>query len=477
MRTLHYSLYMTAHFYKRSRAALATVMVMTVTLGTASAQTTVTPPKNKYSPADDVKLGLEAAAQARKELPMYSDERVRSYVEELGRRLVAVIPGTLQHPEFRYTFEVVNQQEINAFALPGGPMFVNRGMMEAAHTEGEVVGVMAHELSHVLLRHGTAQATKGEKFQIGAIVGQIAGAVVGGTLGSVIAQGSNIGISTYFMKFSREYEKQADLMGAQLMARAGYDPRDMANMFKTIEKEGGSGPQWLSDHPNPGNRAEYITQEAQALKVGGSSRSNAEFTQIQARLKAAAPAYTAEQIAQMPKKGRVPASTSGRAAVRVEAPSTQYKSYRAGNVLELSVPANWKQAQTGSTVMFVPDGALVDSGGGTAFTHGVEVGVAQSQTGNLQRDTDALLQSFAKNNPQLRRSGTAREDNIDGHRTLVTTLGNVSDVTGAREYISVATLLLRDGSMVYLIGVSPESETAAYDSAFRQVRRSIRVKD
>src|SRR5262249_61595248 len=117
----------------------------------------------------------------------------------------------------------VNRHEINAFALPGGPMFVNRGVLEAAHTEGEVVGVMAHELSHVLLRHGTAQATKASSPEtiLPALGGQILGAVVGGTLGNVISEGTNFGVSTYFMKFSREYERQADILGAQLMARAG----------------------------------------------------------------------------------------------------------------------------------------------------------------------------------------------------------------------------------------------------------------
>src|SRR5205814_7343833 len=132
---------------------------------------------------------------------------------------------------------------------PGGPMFVNRGMIEAAKDEGEIAGVMAHELSHVLLRHGTAQASKAQKYEIGAVAGQILGAIVGGTAGSLIAQGSNFGISTYFMKFSREYESQADILGVQLMARAGYNPQSMANMCKTLAAQGGSnGPQFLSDH-------------------------------------------------------------------------------------------------------------------------------------------------------------------------------------------------------------------------------------
>ena len=126
----------------------------------ADAQTQVTAPKNKYSPADDVKLGQEAAQQVEKELPVMRDDQVNGYLNAIGRRLAESIPSEFRHSEFRYTFTGVNLKEINAFALPGGPMFIQRGMIEKAHNEGEVAGVMAHELSHVALRHGTAQQTK-----------------------------------------------------------------------------------------------------------------------------------------------------------------------------------------------------------------------------------------------------------------------------------------------------------------------------
>jgi predicted Zn-dependent protease len=141
-------------------------------------------------------------------------------------------------------------------------MFVNRGMFDAAAVEAEVVGVMAHELSHVLLRHGTANISKAQNpwLQLGQIAGVVGGAMVGGSMGSAIAQGSQFGLGAMLLRYSRDFEKQADLLVAQIMARAGYDPRSLAHMFETIEKEakssGGSGnPQWLSSHPNPGNRS------------------------------------------------------------------------------------------------------------------------------------------------------------------------------------------------------------------------------
>jgi predicted Zn-dependent protease len=146
-------------------------------------------------------------------------------------------------------------------------------MLEAARSDGEIAGVIAHELAHVALRHGTAQATKGQKFQIGALAGQVLGSLIGGRTGSIVANGSQIGLGTYFLKYSREYEREADLLGAQIMARAGYDPREMANMFQTIARRGGGGgPEWLSDHPSPSNRSEAINREAALLRTSNGSR-------------------------------------------------------------------------------------------------------------------------------------------------------------------------------------------------------------
>src|SRR5262245_11964832 len=150
-------------------------------------------------------------------------------------------------------------------------MFVNRGMFDAAAAEGEVVGVMAHELSHVLLRHGTANMSKAQNpwLQFGQIAGAVGGAMVGGAAGSATAQVSQFGLGTVMLRHSPDFEKPADLHGSQIRARAGYDPRAVAYMFETIEKEskGGSGAQWMSSHPNPGNRTVYITKEAGLLTI------------------------------------------------------------------------------------------------------------------------------------------------------------------------------------------------------------------
>jgi predicted Zn-dependent protease len=253
----------------RTTRPLALVLAASVTISmSAEAQTRIDPDRNRFSPAQDVELGRRAAAELRQELPIVRDRRT----QRIGERLVAAIPGRLRQPQFRYTFQVVDRRDINAFALPGGPIFVNRGMLDAATSEGEVAGVIAHELSHIVLRHGTAQATKGQKFQLGALAGPIVGSMIGGRTGAVIANGSQIGLGTYFLKYSREYEREADLLGAQIMARAGYDPREMADMFRTIARRSGNGgPEWLSDHPSPANRYEAIQREAALLRRANSS--------------------------------------------------------------------------------------------------------------------------------------------------------------------------------------------------------------
>ena len=272
-----------------TRKTLRTSSVLIYTLllsAAASAQTPIQLRKNSFSPAQDVQLGRQAAADARRQLPMLHDGPTNALVDRIGSRLVAAIPARFRHPGFRYTFDVVNRPQINAFALPGGPMFVNRGMLAAARTDDEVAGVMAHELAHVVLRHGTLQASKAQKFQLGAIAGQVIGSLIGGNKGQIIAQGSQIGLGTYFLKYGREYEREADLLGAQIMARAGYNPRQMANMFRTIQQQGGSrGPEWLSSHPNPANRYEAINREASMLRVSGTATTGPAFDSVRARLR------------------------------------------------------------------------------------------------------------------------------------------------------------------------------------------------
>jgi len=463
---------MKQRFFGSTVAALLSVAVLT-------GQTRITPPPNKYSVSEDVKLGVEAAAEARKQLPILRDEEVSSYVSTLGRKLVTAIPAEFRHPEFRYTFETVNVRDINAFALPGGPMFINRGMIEAASNEGEVVGVMAHELSHVVLRHGTAQASKATKYQVGSIAGAIAGAIIGGNLGQIVSQGSQFGIGVAFMRFGREYERQADIEGTQIMAAAGYDPRDMANMFKTIEQRSGSGgPEWMSDHPNPGNRYEYITKEAQTLRVSNALRTTREFEDVRAHLRSLPKAPSTEEVTR--KGGRTsgtPREPDALPSGRVSPPSTRYVKYNEGGFFDVSVPDNWRELPSGTSVTFAPEGAYGRYNGASLFTHGVEFGVARNESHDLQTATDELIAALGEGNPRMSRPSGYREATLNGRRALVTTAENVSDATRQRESLQIVTTSTRRGDLFYAVGVAPQNEYAAYQPVFQRVLNSVRFKD
>ena len=463
----------------RARILLVPVLTAAVALS-ATAQTKIQLHKNSYSPQQDVELGRQAAAEVRRQMPMLNDERTEDFTERIGERLVEVIPAEYRQPDFHYSFDVVNLREINAFALPGGPMFLHRGMIEASRSEAEVAGVMAHEIAHVVLRHGTVQATKGQKFQLGAIAGQVLGAVIGGKTGAVVSQGSQLTLGTVFLKYSREYETEADIFGAQLMARAGYDPRAMASMFQTIEKQGGSGgPEFLSDHPNPGNRVQTINREAAMLQVQGGRGSTGEMQAIHARLRELPQAPTSAQVARarqgQPQPG--PVGTSGR-NVRVEPPSGEWRTYQPGDFLRVSVPANWEQVEGGNTVTFAPEGGYLRAENGqSAFTHGIELGVTRGNGDTLQQQTEQLLQGFARSNPQLRRQGGYSRTSIGGRQGLTTTLTNVSEVTGDQEAVNVSTVQLADGSVLFLVGVAPTDEARTYLNTFGRIRQNVQLAD
>jgi predicted Zn-dependent protease len=452
------------------------VVALALSISVLGAQTRIVPPDNKYDPKDDVRLGREAAAEAERQLPVLRDDFVTSFVEERGERLVAVIPDEFRHSEFKYTFKVVNVREINAFALPGGPMYLNRGMIEAARTEGEMVSVMAHELSHVALRHGTAQAGKATKYGLGQLAGAILGTIIGGNVGAVVAQGTQFGLGAAFLRFSREYERQADLLGSQMMARAGYDPREMANMFQTIQKQGGSGgPEWLQSHPNPENRQAAITKEAQSLRVAGTPiRNTREFEQVQARFDRMSPAPKTEDA--IKNAGRRSGSDSGaRPTGRVEPPSSTFTRYSEGDILEVSVPSNWRELQDRDGVTFAPAGGYGTVNGQNVFTHGFQIGLSMSEGRDLQTSTDAFVEAVSRGNPNLRRGSRYERVSVDGRQALRTTLTNVNEVTRQQETIQLVTTELPNGDLFYALGVAPTNAYGSYRGVFNRIIASIRL--
>ena len=247
-------------------------------------------------------MGLQAAAQVYEQMPVLPDNSAETqYIRQLGHKLAATIPPQFSWP---FDFHVVAQKEINAFALPGGPMFINIGTITASANESELAGVMGHEMSHVYMQHSAKQASKSETTGLLAGLAEAAlGARVGGTIGQLGQMGIQFGAQGLMLKYSRSDESQADAVGAMILYKAAYNPQAMADFFKTLESQGGTPPQWLSDHPNPGNREQAIEKEIKGWPPKNYADSSPAFQK--ARLHAVGVrAYTSEEIAQGAKSGQ-----------------------------------------------------------------------------------------------------------------------------------------------------------------------------
>lgn len=457
------------------RASVAALMfwlaaIMPLAVG---AQTRVNLPKNKYKVQDDVKIGRDAAVKVEQQFPILNDSQAQDYISRVGERLVASIPPQFRQPAFDYSFKVVNASDINAFALPGGPMYVNRGMIEAARNEGEMAGVMAHEIAHVALRHATAQATKqgSVKNQLGTIGLILGGAILGGQTG---AQLGMLGAQIWQTKYSRDYETQADILGSQIMADAGYDPRDLANMFQTIARQGGGrAPEWLSSHPDPGNRYEKINREAEMLRVSPNPiKITRDFERIQSRLRAMPPARTMAQIEQ-DGRGNTPNPTAGGNYSRnVPFPSSRTRVYTSSGI-QLNVPTNWRDFSGNGTIQFAPEGAYGDQG----ITHGAMLGVFRPNTNDFAAASREYVNGVLQANSYLRQQNNLTSTSVAGRRGYTTTLMGRSPVTNENEMVTLFTAPLRNGDMLYIAAVAPEREASQYSSTFRNMIGSIRLND
>jgi predicted Zn-dependent protease len=238
---------------------------------------------NLFSQQQEVQIGQRAAADAERQLPILRDGSVEGYVNAVVRRLAAAAPGA----RYPYQAKVVNSADINAFALPGGFIYVNRGLIDAVRNEGELAGVLAHEMAHVAERHGTEQMTKAYGVQAGA--GILASILAGRDrrlgLGEQIV--GSLGLNALMFKFSRDAETEADRVGAQMMARAGYDPMAMASFFDLLQSQRRGNPnavaQFFSTHPAPANRSANIRAQANSLGRGN-GRTVGNLRAVQARL-------------------------------------------------------------------------------------------------------------------------------------------------------------------------------------------------
>ena len=433
----------------------------------ASAQRTeLKPGWNMFTPQQDIEVGKKAAADAAKQLPLCDDPKADAYLTQLGMRLVAKLPTNgVQYP---FEFHCVNDKAINAFALPGGYAFINRGAIEAADNEAQLAGVMAHEISHVALRHGTNQASKAE-FASG-VLGIADGILGGSTGGALLSKLGAFAAGGVLLRYSRTAESQADVMGTQVLYDSGYDPRGMAQFFEKLEAEtkGKNPPEFFSDHPNPEHRVERVDEEIE--KLGGvppnARRDSTEFEAIKR-----------EVLALPVAKKLTPAAAA--AAKPPALPSGNFASYQA-NGYALKYPDNWKKYpdSNGAGASFAPDGGVVDDGTGhAALVYGLIVSIVQASGDPndwdaLNNATQQMIEELKKSNPNMKITRQSERVRLNGQPGLATYLSNDSPV-GGQETDWVVTTLRPEG-LVSFVCVAPQPAYEKYDKTFNAILDSVR---
>ena len=436
------------------------------------------------SKQDQEKLGLKVAGEVYQQMPILPDsDPVTQYVQQLGSRLQAVIPQQYNWP---YQFHVVQQKEINAFALPGGPIFVNLGTINSAANEAQLVGVLGHEMAHVYMQHSIKQMKKNQVPSAIAGLGQILGQIIGGVGGAIASVGGQLGGGILSMRYSRTDEAQADSVGAIIMYKAGYDPRQMAVFFQTLEKQGGAGgPQFLSDHPNPGNRYEAVSEEVQNWPRQNYRSDTAQFTDIkqQAQRKRA---YTAEQIAQMARNGQIhntgmPAGMPGPGTmanvdVSEVMPSGGFQPLNA-QAFSIQHPSNWqaRQDQQGGGVTIAPEAGASQSG----IAYGTMISAFQPQNaGNLGDAVQELVSDLAQQNPGLRVT-SSRNITVNGVRAKSVDMKGQSPIGSdgrpLQEHDWLVALPYQQNRVIYLVFIAPERDFSRLRPTFERMLRSFRL--
>ena len=467
-----------------------------------SASQPAQPGFNLFSVSQDIEIGRQSAIEAEKQLRLLNDSRIDSYLTRIVQRLAAQAPGA----RYPYSIKTVNAMEINAFALPGGPMYINRGTLQAARSEAELAGVLAHEMSHVALRHGTHQASKAYLSQAGlGILGGLLGRQSGAT--RVVNAIGGVGLNVVFLKFSRDDEYQADRTGAQIMARAGYNPLAMAAFFDVLRAEQGRDPgkveQFLSDHPGPSDRAARIRQVSAGLTTA-SVQPVGGFDAARTRLQR----YPAPSGQQVVSQSNVPSTVDSsfiqRAVVQVEPPSSRFLRFaQSDGFFTIDYPENWKAYQAGFAVSMAPDGGVVTAADGKqVMLYGVIVNhyapfegdsarwlgslrhsyaPFEDRTrprGTLEDGTDDLVRQIMSSNSYLStQDASAQPEVIDGAQGFSVLLSGRSPVTGTDERVTVYTRALPDGHVIYAIFVVPETDYATVSRTFGRMLRTLSVND
>jgi Zn-dependent protease with chaperone function len=411
----------------------------------------------------DIEIGRQAAQEVPKQMPVIENATIQPVIDRMIRNLTA--DG--RAGEYPYSIKLVYENSINAFAFPGGAMFIHTGLIQQADNEEQVAGVLAHEVSHVALRHGMANMARAQKAQMAAgIGGALAGIFLGGgALGSLAQAGIGIGTQSVMMKYSRGAENEADLFGARLMNAAGYNPIEMARFFEKLEAQSGPGSameEFFASHPNPGNRVKSVEQEIQLLPRN-EYRASRQEEFLRAKTAIAS-------IKAPPKPKQQPARGGGGGGQVSQAPGGMQR--YTGQSFAMDFPQGWQVMGTQGmpdNVTLAPRDAVKQTQNGTQVGLGVIVSLANS-AGELRRSTEAALRDIQQGNPGLQ-VGQSRQLNVGGMPGILTQLSMESPF-GGMETIYFVTA--DRGQFLWTAAfITPDQQLQKAQPVFERMIRSV----
>jgi Zn-dependent protease with chaperone function len=469
------------------------------------------PGKTSMSRENQQALGMEVAGKVYEQMPVLPDSSPETqYVRQLGQKLVATIPKEYSWP---FEFHVVPQKEINAFALPGGQMFINIGTITAATNESELAGVMGHEMAHVYMQHSAKQAGKAQTTSMIAGIASIAlgasgmGNKAGGLVGQLGQMGIKMGSQGLMMNYSRSDESQADAVGAVILYKAGYNPQGMADFFKTMQGQGGEAPpEFFSSHPSSGNRQQAIQKQIKSWPPENYTADSPAFVQTRQHA-AGVKAYTAQEIAQGAKSGQwaqlnqrsgallnqsggsvfpTAAEAGGppRASaisLQAVAPSKQMVATDIGP-MKMQRPDNWLlklPEQQGQFVTIAPKAGVTGDGVGYGLLlNGLPA--QQVQGLGIDEATGKLVQVMQQNNglQPVNKAQPITVGGIEGRSVMLQSPSPFPDANGQpqQERDWLITVPQRDGALIYMIFVAPEADFAHLQPTYEAMLKSVQFR-
>ena len=469
-----------------SRALLVIALIVPLTAYSEKApkqpkQVEVKVQKTSLSRDQEMQLGKQFAGQVEREMEVIHNPEIEKWLNQIGQNLAK----TPQANAYPYYFKLVNDDSINAFALPGGPMYVHTGLLKAADNEGEVAGVLAHEMSHVALRHSAAQIGKqqtyGALFQI---VGLAAGTLTAdqngqcGLVCQITQAGTSLGENSLLMKFSRGYEKDADLNGARMMASSGYDPIQLPTFFEKLVKTKGTSAEprglalWMSSHPATGSRVQYVSDDIKFYPQRDYKASTGQFARIKKLVAAVPPAK--------PQPGKL-IQPKQEAAGRTNLP-TGMKDYPA-NGFSMGYPSTWQagQAEPGGSLYMVPQGGVAKGqNGGVELINGAMIDYYIPQAGaastNLDASTKEFLDGLQKGDQNLKADKPQRV--IVGNKTaLKTRVTTKTSVQQDPDQVVYLYTVARESGLWYTALAGQASKMTELEPTFKQMIESVQFPD